>query len=71
MVSQKKEMMALSDAMGPYKTSTYLDLVNKRPLEVKYLFRKALDRAKILEVSAPILETIVTLIEAIQRRNQL
>ncbi len=66
-------MMALSDGMGPYKTSTYLDLVNRKPLEVKYLFRKALDRAYKLGVSktAPTLETLVTLIESIQRLNQL
>lgn len=60
-------MMNLSDAMGPYQTSTMLDLTNKRPMEVKYLFRKAVERANKLSVPAPTLETIVTFIEALQR----
>lgn len=64
-------MMALSDGMGPYKTSTYLDLINRRPMEVKYLFRKAIDRADRLGVPVPTLNTIVTMIEAIQRFNKL
>ena len=35
------EMMALSDGMGAYKTSTMLDYHARKPMEVKYLFRKA------------------------------
>jgi ketopantoate reductase len=64
-------MMDLSDAMGPYKTSTMLDLVNRRPMEVKYVFRKAVDRANKLSVPVPTLETIVTFIEALQREHNL
>ena len=60
-------MMDLSDAMGPYRTSTMLDLTNRKPMEVKYLFREAVDRANKLSVPAPTLETIVTFIEALQR----
>lgn len=37
---QKHAMMDLSDNMGPYKTSTMLDLTNRKPMEVHYLFRK-------------------------------
>ena len=68
---QKKQMMDLSDAMGPYRTSTMLDLTNRRPMEVKYLFRKAIDRANKLSVPSPTLETIVTFIEALQRFHKL
>jgi ketopantoate reductase len=60
-------MMQLSDNMGPYQTSTMLDLTNRRPMEVKYLFRKAVERANKLGVEVPTLETIVTFIEALQR----
>jgi 2-dehydropantoate 2-reductase len=64
--AEMKEMMDLSDGMGPYKTSTMLDLVERRPMEVTYLFRKPLQRASELEISAPHLETIVRMIEAYQ-----
>ena len=49
----KEKMMAFTDIMGPYKTSTMLDLTNRRAMEVKYLFRKPLERAKALNVPAP------------------
>jgi len=43
-----------------------LDLVERRPMEVRYLFRKPLERAERLGVDAPHLETLVKLIEAYQ-----
>lgn len=64
-------MMQLSDDMGPYKTSTMLDLVNRRKMEVKYVFRKAVDRANELGVEVPTLETLVTQIEFLQRKYNL
>jgi len=64
---QKEQMMSLSDGMGPYKTSTMLDLVSRRPIEARYLFRKPLERAKELDIPVPHLETIVLQIEAFQR----
>ena len=68
---QKKQMMQLSDGMGDYKTSTMLDLTNRRPMEVKYMFSKAVDRAKKLGVPVPTLEVIVTFIESLQRLHNL
>jgi 2-dehydropantoate 2-reductase len=65
--AEKKQMMDLSDAMGPYKTSTMLDLVERRPMEVQFLFRKPLERADRLGIQAPHLETLVALIEAYQK----
>ena len=64
-------MMKLSDDMGPYKPSTMLDFVNRRPMEVAYLFREPLDRARRLGVPTPVLETVVTQIEAYQRMYNL
>lgn len=64
-------MWYLSDNMGEYKPSTMLDLLARKPMEVKYLFRKPLERAKALNVDAPMLETIVTQIEAMQRMHNL
>mmetsp|Transcript_20725 Transcript_20725/g.46245 ORF Transcript_20725/g.46245 Transcript_20725/m.46245 type:complete len:472 (-) Transcript_20725:74-1489(-) len=69
--SEKDAMMNLSDTMGPYKPSTMLDFKARRPMEVKYLFRKPLDRAKQLNVPVPHLETLVTQIEAFQRMYDL
>ncbi len=69
--TERAAMMALSDAMGPYKTSTMLDLTNSRPMEVKYVFRKFVDRAEQLGEPVPTLETLVTQIEFLQRVNNL
>lgn len=63
--------MTLTDTMGPYKTSTMLDLIHKRPMEVKYLFRVPLDIAKKLNVPVPHFETIVLQIEALQQMYDL
>lgn len=64
---EKKQMFDLSDGMGPYRTSTMIDFVDRRPMEVKYLFQKPVERAKDLGVPVPHLETLVTQIEALQR----
>lgn len=37
---------ALTDSMGPYKSSTVLDLVRGNSLELEYLFNQPLERAK-------------------------
>lgn len=63
----KKRMFNLSDGMGPYRTSTMIDFVDKNPMEVEYLFRKPVDRAADLGVPVPHLETLVAQIEAFQR----
>jgi len=69
--AEKKQMMDLSDAMGPYRTSTMLDLVERRKMEVRYLFSAALKRAERLGVTVPHFDTIVTQIEAMQRMYNL
>jgi len=63
--------MKLSDTMGPYKTSTMLDLKARRPMEVEYLFNKPLQRANRLGVPVPHLETVVAQIRAFQRMYKL
>ena len=63
--------MGLSDGMGFYLPSTTLDLQNRRPMEVQYLFRKPLERAHRLGIPAPYLETLVLQIEARQRMHGL
>ena len=68
---EKEQMMNLSDNMGPYKTSTMLDLTNRRAMEVQYMFREPLQRAQRLGIPVPYLQTIVTLIEAYQRKYNL
>lgn len=68
---EKKQMFDLSDGMGPYKTSTMIDLIERNPMEVKYLFRKPVERAKQLGVPVPHLETLVMQIEAYQRFHNL
>ena len=68
---ERAAMMKLSDDMGPYKTSTMLDFVHRRSMEVQYIFRAPLDRARRLGVPVPHLETIVLQIEAYQRMYNL
>jgi 2-dehydropantoate 2-reductase len=63
----KHRMMELSDNMGPYRTSTMLDFVENRPMEVRYLFTKPLERAHSLGIPVPRLETLVAQIEALER----
>lgn len=65
--ADKKKMMDLSDNMGAYRTSTMIDFVEGRPLEVRYLFTKPVERARSLGVHVPHLETLVTQIEAFER----
>jgi len=60
-------VMSLSDNMGAFQPSMMIDLHSRRPMEVKYMFRKIIDRAQELNISAPHLETLVAQIEAIQR----
>ena len=43
---QKRAMMQLSDSMGAYKTSTMIDLTQRKPMEVHYLFRKPVQAGK-------------------------
>jgi ketopantoate reductase len=64
-------MWDITDAMGPYKTSTMLDLINRRPMEVKYLFRKPLEIAESLQIKAPKLEALTAQIESLQRHYNL
>ena len=68
---EKEFMMSLSDNMGAYKTSTMLDFLERRSLEVKYLFERPVERAKRLCVSTPHLDTLVVQIAAFQRMHQL
>lgn len=48
-----------------------LDMLARKPMEVKYLFRRAVDRADDLGVECPHLETLVFHIEAHQRHYNL
>lgn len=66
-----KQMMDLSDAMGPYRTSTMIDLTEKNAMEVKYLFEKPIERARKLGVPVPHLETLVAQIAYFQRLHNL
>jgi ketopantoate reductase len=64
-------MLQLTDNIGAYKTSTMLDLIHRRPMEVQHLFRIPLDIAAKVKVPAPHLETIVLQIESYQRMHHL
>lgn len=63
----KTQMWLITDKMGPYKTSTMLDLLQRRPMEVKYLFRRPLEIAENLNIAAPKLEALTLQIEGLQR----
>ena len=66
-----EDMYTFTDAMGSYRPSTMIDLLERRPMEVEYLFRQPLQRAQALGVNTPYLFTIVTMIEALQRKYDL
>lgn len=75
----KKYCWHLSDTMGPYKSSTVLDLVNGNRLEMEYLFRRPLQIATEMHnyqgnlTSWSHLETIirqVLFVESIARKRQ-
>ena len=66
-ILKKQKLFELTDVMGPYKTSTMLDVSFNKPMEVEYLFSEPLARAKKYNVSVPTLETIIVQVEAIQR----
>jgi len=63
----QKKMMDLSDNMGAYKTSSTIDFVEGRPLEIHNLITKPVERARLLGMPVPHLETLVTQIESVQR----
>jgi 2-dehydropantoate 2-reductase len=69
--TEKKQMMDLSDGMGPYRTSTMIDLAERKSMEVKYMFRKPIERAQKLGVPVPHLETLLAQIEFFQRSYSL
>jgi 2-dehydropantoate 2-reductase len=64
-------MWYLTDSIGPYRTSTVLDFIARKPIEVYYLFSKPLERARELNVPAPKLESVVAQIEGLQAFHKL
>jgi ketopantoate reductase len=48
-----------------------IDLVDRNPMEVEFLFRKPVERASRLGVPVPHLQTLVFQIEAFQRFHNL
>ena len=68
---EMESLLSITETLGPYKTSTMLDLVNRRSMEVKYLFRDPFERANRLGVHSPHLHTIVNQISFYQRLHGL
>mmetsp|Transcript_55 Transcript_55/g.97 ORF Transcript_55/g.97 Transcript_55/m.97 type:complete len:348 (-) Transcript_55:197-1240(-) len=69
--AEKTKMWYLSENMGAFNPSTTLDLLAGKTMEVKYIFRKPLDRAKELGIDTPLLETLVIQIEAKQNMKNI
>lgn len=53
-----KYLWELTDNMGPYKTSTLIDLLSGKDLEVEYLFNKPYQRALALSSSSAISQCV-------------
>jgi ketopantoate reductase len=64
-------MFALTDVMGPYMSSTVLDLLAGLPMETEYMFIKPWERAKELGVEVPYLESVVLAVEGIRKTRGL
>ena len=64
-------MFSLTDVMGPYMSSTVLDLLAGLPMETEYMFIKPWERAKELGVEVPYLESVVLAVEGIRKTRGL
>lgn len=64
---EKVAMMTWCDGVGEFKTSTMVDFIKRRPMEVRFIFREALLRAQKHKIHAPFLEAVVLQVEAYQR----
>jgi 2-dehydropantoate 2-reductase len=69
--NEKYAMMKLSEDMGPYKPSTMLDFINRRSMEVQYLFIEPLQRAQNMNISTPQLHAIVARIQQLEKEYEL
>lgn len=64
-------MFELTDVMGPYMSSTVLDLLAGLPMETEYMFLKPWERARELGVEVPYLESVVLAVEGIRKTRGL
>mmetsp|Transcript_82930 Transcript_82930/g.222462 ORF Transcript_82930/g.222462 Transcript_82930/m.222462 type:complete len:123 (+) Transcript_82930:779-1147(+) len=64
-----ERMFGLTDNMGPYWTSTAIDLRENRQLELDYLFSAPLQRATDLHVPCPALTSIIRFIRGQARKR--
>eukprot|EP00934_Nitzschia_sp_Nitz4_P005914 Nitzschia sp. Nitz4//scaffold8_size234185//93733//94832//NITZ4_001255-RA/size234185-snap-gene-0.14-mRNA-1//1//CDS//3329559800//5904//frame0 len=69
--ADRELMFRLCEGAGEYRTSTAIDLLEKRPMEAKYLFRRPVEIAKEVGISVPHLESLTIEIEALQRLHNL
>jgi len=61
-----QKMIALTEKMKPYKTSMMLDFENKRSLELQYMFRNPIQKAKEKNTPMKKVETLEKLLSYIQ-----
>ncbi len=64
-------MFDLTDVMGPYMSSTVLDMLAKLPMETEYMFLKPYQRAQELGVDVPHLQSVVLAVEGIRKTRGL
>ena len=69
--SFQEHLFALTDAMGPYMSSTVLDLLGGLPMETEYMFLRPLKRAEALGVEVPYLEGVALAVEGIRKSRGL
>mmetsp|Transcript_12772 Transcript_12772/g.35400 ORF Transcript_12772/g.35400 Transcript_12772/m.35400 type:complete len:215 (-) Transcript_12772:177-821(-) len=62
-----ERMFGFTDKLGPYRTSTMVDLCEKRQLEIEFLFLVPLQRAAALNVPCPALTSVVRFIRGHDR----
>lgn len=64
-------MFALTDVMGPYMSSTVLDLLAQLPMETEYMFNRPLARARELGVHVPYMESVCLAVEGVRKTRGL
>lgn len=66
-----QDMFALTDVMGPYMSSTVLDLLASLPMETEFMFNQPLARARELGVDVPHMESVCLAVEGIRKTRGL
>ena len=64
------QMLETTATMKPYRTSMMLDFVEKRPLEIEYIYRRPLAAARKAGIDLPAISVLTAELEFLDARNR-